>query len=105
MDQLLQKARSMSEGSDVEELCERLAQISERRSCSQIDASAHAGTGDQQRYVFARMIGARGGRIVAVVGGDYLQVVLIEQRPEISEERIKAFEVRGVTRHVVAMAV
>ena len=59
---------------DAEQLGQRLAEIGERRPRAEVDVPSDARAGDEQRHVLARVIGARRGRIVAVIGGDDQQI-------------------------------
>ena len=72
----------MRQGAHAEDVGHSLAQIGKRRAGSEVDAGRAMRAGRQHRHVLARVIGARRGRVVAVVGGDDEQVV----RPQAPED-------------------
>ena len=67
---------------DAEDVGQRLSEIRERLPRAQIDAGLDASAMQQQRHVLARVIGARRGRIVAVIGGNHQQIVVSELRQQ-----------------------
>ena len=60
---------------------------------------------DQQRDIFAGVVGALEGRVVAVVGGDDQEVVLAQQRQIGGQPLVGLFEAVGVAARVAPVAV
>src|SRR6185503_13080737 len=87
--ELPQEARPVRERADAEQLGERLPEVGERPARAEVDAGADVAPGREQRHVFARMIGTRRGRIVAVVGGDDQQIVVSKMREQGREARVE----------------
>src|SRR5262245_9289426 len=83
---------------------QRLTEIGERAPCPQIDAVSDACTGDEQRHVLARVIGAWRRRIVAVIGGHDEEVVRPQLRQDSRQTAIEPLQVCGVALDVVSMA-
>src|SRR2546430_10145436 len=53
-------SRAVREGADVEDLGDRLSQIREGGAGADVRTRPHAASGEEQRHVLARVIGARG---------------------------------------------
>ena len=64
----------MIERAHVQGFGERLSEIRERASRAKVGAGPHMRSRDDERHVLARMIRARGRRIVAVVGRHQQQI-------------------------------
>ena len=46
---------------------------------------------DQDRHLFARVIGARPGRIIAVIGGEHQEVVVAQPGDQLGQPRVEEF--------------
>jgi len=77
----------------------------EAASQTQIRSGTHRRSDDEQRDVFAGVIGARRGWIVAVIGGQDQEIVRLEARQEPVEPHVESLEVLRVPHRVVPMAV
>ena len=105
MRQFAEKAGAMAHAADAEQLGKRLSQVGERLSRAQVGAGAHAPASCDERNVLARVVGARRGRIVAVIGRHDKQILVSQQRQKPREPLVEALQIRGIPGHVVAMAV
>ena len=84
----------MRQRTDAEVLCQRLPEIGEGRSRSEIDAGLHPSAVQQHGHIFAGVIRAGRRRIVAVIGGDDEQIIVSEFRhetrqPEMTREMLR----------------
>ena len=70
-----------------------------------VPAPAVAGERGQQRDVLASVVGVRGGRIAAVVGGQHQQIALPEQLEPLPHRRVDLLQGAVEPRDVVAVAV
>src|SRR5688500_16472328 len=103
--QQLPKACSCFHRRKIENLSDRLSNVSERFPCAEIDARRDRCPGDKQRHMLARVIRGRRCGIVAMIGGDDEKVGFAQARQYLRQARIEAFQVRGVALEIVAMAV
>ena len=78
-------ARAGRECRHRERVGERLPQVGERGPGAEVGPGTHRAAVDQQRHVLARVIRARRGRIVPVVGGDHQQVGRSQRREQLGE--------------------
>ena len=85
----------------IRTVCPRSANL---RRC-QDRAGSDAWPNRQERHVLARMVGAGGGGIVAMVRGHDEQIILPQPRQQIFQPRIEALQVRGIAGSVVAVPV
>src|SRR5579862_1762098 len=102
---LRKETGTVRQGTDAEDLRERLAQIGKGRSCAEVGAAADLRARDDERHILARVIGARRRRIVAMVSRDDEQIVLPKAGKDSSEPRVEPLEILRVSLDVVAMAV
>src|SRR3982751_5770641 len=64
----LQEADAVREGTDTEIAGDGLTQVGEGAARAQVLAALHSGASQQKWHVFTRVVGTRGGRVVAVIG-------------------------------------
>src|SRR5688572_19018259 len=104
-EQLGAKTGAAGERSDAEYVGDGLAEIREGGPDAKVDAGADGWTDGEHGHVLARVIGARGGGIVAVIGSNHEQIAGSQARQQVGEAAIESFEIGCVPGHVVAMAV
>ena len=68
LENIAKEARAVGQRCDAEDFGDCLPEIGERLAGPEIDARPNQHTGDEQRNVLSRVVGARRRRIVAVVG-------------------------------------
>src|SRR5438552_5892871 len=95
-DDLCEKAGAVRKAADAKDLRQGLTHIRKRRARAEIDAPANLAAGHQQRHVLARMIGACGGGIIAMVGCQHQQIALTQLRQHGREPDVEPFEISGV---------
>ena len=98
-----EEARSVLQRSHAEPLRERLAEIRKGVAIAHVDRRPNRRAADEHRHVFARVIRAGRGGIVAVIGGDDEDVVG-RAAAGAAPAGVEPLEILGVL-HLVAMAV
>ena len=64
------------------------------------------GWGKQQnRHLFARVVGAAPGRVVAMVGGQHQEIVLLDCRDKLRQTAIESHQRLGITRNIAPVAI
>src|SRR6266568_21834 len=80
LEDIAEKARTVCQGPDTKDFGDGLAEVRERGTRADIGARADHRARQEHGHVFARVIGARCGRVVSMVGRDDEQVSFMQAR-------------------------
>ena len=90
---IAKEAGSVRERSDPEDLRDRLAEIREGPANADVGAWPDATADEKHRDELARVVRARRGRVVAVIGCDDEEVPLAQPRQQPRQARVESFQV------------